>query len=114
MIVFTLAAALVTAQTPMTADEARGAILETCVAEGASRSECACGYDIAEQEMTERQLVMFAELRPYFEAEDPMQALPQALTYAESLGYTPEEVADAITIAFDHAERVETTCSEDQ
>lgn len=113
MLVLTIAAAL-SAASPMTVEEAREVIMETCVAEGASQAECACGYGIAEQEMTERQLVMFAELRPYFDAEDPMSALPQALTYAESLGYTPEEVADAITIAFDHAERVEKTCSEEQ
>lgn len=113
MVAFTLAAALL-AVSPMSAAEAEDSIMETCVAEGASPSECACGYEIAKQEMTERQLIMFAELRPYFNSQDPMSALPAALTYAESLGYTPQEVADAITVAFEHAERVETACSEDQ
>jgi len=92
---------------------AEATLFEACRAKGGTERECACGLDIAREALTPRELALFAALTPYLERDDLAAALPEALARADALGYSPGEVASAIAVVYEHAERVEAACAED-
>ncbi|WP_022698449.1 hypothetical protein [Euryhalocaulis caribicus] len=104
-----LAAALLVAD----AAEAQTMLLDACEKQGGTKTECVCGMEVARDKLSDRELILFAEMTPFLDRQDYAQALPEALQHADSLGYTPGEVADAFAIAYEHAEAVEKKCSED-
>lgn len=108
---FILLAAALSVTSPA---DAQTRLLAACQQQGGSATECACGMGIARDKLSDRELILFAELTPFLDREDTMQALPEALEYADSLGYKPAEVADAFATAYEQAEAVEKQCDDEQ
>lgn len=96
---------------PATPDEQ--VIVDHCLAEGASESECACGLEAAREILTPAEMGIVAELAPALSNETSVDAaLMRAPALMQERGMDFEDFMLVLDKVVQHSEIVETRCAD--